>query len=184
MICYLIGNSAMHSFTELVDRCTTFTLNALGDANVRTVEALQVSGATTLVKTLQMIQLQKAIFAVGMFSMFEATLQECLKCKNGFLQAKKILEREKESILKERFDNFYLAINVLKHGHGDSYRALIDKAASLPFRVKLPTEAFFFEGDVSEVSTLIEVDDSFVLACASVIRDVSDKVIRLQSESA
>jgi len=39
-----------------------------------------------------------------------------------------------------------------------------------------PGEAFFFEGDVSEVATLIEVDDAFVLSCAEVIRQVSEIV--------
>jgi hypothetical protein len=79
----------MHSFTELVDRCVTFTLEPLREGNERTIEALQKSGATTLVKTLQMIQLQKAILVVGMFSMFEANLQDGLSCANGFSEAKK-----------------------------------------------------------------------------------------------
>jgi hypothetical protein len=39
--------------------------------------------------------------------------------------------------------------------------------------VKLPTEDFFFEGDVSEISTLVEVNDVFVQDCADVIRAVS-----------
>ena len=68
----------MHTFTELVDRCSAFTLEALRDANERIINALQMSAATTLVKTLQMVQLQKAIFVVGMFSLFEATLQDGL----------------------------------------------------------------------------------------------------------
>jgi hypothetical protein len=49
----------MHSFTELVDRCATFTLETLNDANEKTIEQLQTNGGTTLVKTLQMVQLQK-----------------------------------------------------------------------------------------------------------------------------
>ena len=77
----------MHSFTELVDRCAAFTLETLRKANERTIEALQTSGATAIVKTLQMIQLQKTILAVGMFSIFEASLQEGLSCSNGFDEA-------------------------------------------------------------------------------------------------
>jgi hypothetical protein len=64
-------------------------------------------------------------------------------------------------------------VNVLKHGRGRSYDALVAEAVTLPFRVKLPEEAFFNEGDVSEVSALIEVDDRFVLLCADVINQVS-----------
>ena len=76
----------MHSFIELVDRCAAFTLETLREANERTIEALQTSGATSLVNTLKMIQLQKAILAVGMFSIFEANLQEGLRCANGFFE--------------------------------------------------------------------------------------------------
>lgn len=174
----------MHSFTELVDRCAAFTLNALREANDRTIEGLQTSGSTSLVKTLQMVQLQKAIFAVGMFSIFEANLQKGLSCSNGFSEAKKILEDEGEQELKECFDNLCLAVNVLKHGRGRSYDALVAKAKSLPFRIKLPDESFFFEGDVSEVPTLVEVNDTFVQHCGKVISDVSRVIRRVRPEFA
>jgi len=168
----------MHTFTELIDRCTAFTLKVLREANERTIEELETSAATTLVKTLQMIQLQKAVFAVGMFSMFEADLQESLSCIDGFREAEEILDREGEANLKERFTNLQLAINTLKHGSGRSYNALVKKKSSLAFRVKLPDEGFFFEGDVSEVDTLVEVDDAFVLECVAVIQDVSEVINR------
>ncbi|HAU2083468.1 TPA: hypothetical protein JBK37_17590, partial [Legionella pneumophila] len=164
----------MHEFTELVYRCTTFTLETLREANERVSEELQTSSATTLVKTLQMVQLQKAILIVGMFSMFEANLQDSLDCENGFSCAKKILKDRGQTATKERFEDLCRAINVLKHGRGKSYDTLAAKAGSLPFRIKLPDESFFSEGDVSEVSTLIEVNDEFVQYCLDVIREVSD----------
>jgi hypothetical protein len=163
----------MHTFTELVDRCTGFTLDALGRAERKLIEDLQTSAATHLVKSLQMVQLQKAISAVGMFSMFEAVLQDGLGCKDGFREAKEILDREREISLKDRFSDLQLAVNVLKHGRGRSYDELVAKAAGLPFRIKQPEERFFDEGDVSEVATLIEVDDAFVWSCVQVIQDVS-----------
>ena len=166
----------MHNFTELIDRCTTFTLKNLKETNDKTTEALQTSGATSLVKTLQMIQLQKTILAVGMLSIFEAHLQEGLSCNNGFSEAKKILNDENKVDLEERFNNLLLAINVLKHGYGHSYNILIEKSKVLPFKIKLPEEYFFFEGDVSEISTLIDVDDVFVQHCADVIKDVSNVI--------
>jgi hypothetical protein len=174
----------MHSFTELIDRCATFTLKTLKEANDRTIEALQTSGATSLVKTLQMIQLQKAILAVGMFSIFEASLQRGLSCSDGFGEAKNILDDEEELDMKEYFDDLFQAVNVLKHGRGRSYEALVVRAESLPFRIKLPDESFFFEGDISEVSTLIEVDDAFVQRCGDVIRDVSEVIRRVRPEFA
>ena len=166
----------MHPFDELVDYCAGATLRALGEADERTIEALQTSGATPLVTALQMSQLQRAIFAVGMFSMFEATLKDKLNCSHGFNEATVILDQEGSGDLKERFGDLILAINVLKHGRGRSYNALVAKADKLPFRVKLPDEAFFSEGDVSEVSTLIEVDDAFVRSCSGAIREVSETI--------
>jgi hypothetical protein len=163
----------MHDFSELVQHSTAFSLQALGAAQKNTIERLQTSGATPLVKTLQMIQLQKAISAVGMFSLFEAALQDHLECADGFRKAGELLEAKGEVALKKRFSYLQQAVNVLKHGKGRSYDALVQKADSLPFRVKLPNEAFFDEADVAEVSTLVEVDDAFVLLCAEVIHNVS-----------
>lgn len=163
----------MHNFDDLVHRGTSFTLNALGKANSKVIIALKTSAPTIAIKNLQMLQLQKAILATGMFSLFDAILQEELSCRNGFEKAKKILIQKGKVELHDRFDDFVCAINVLKHGRGKSYDALVAKSESLPFRIKLPGEIFFFEGDVSEVSTLIEVDDKFVLNCAELIEQVS-----------
>ncbi|MCR4409826.1 MAG: hypothetical protein QHH43_04800 [Candidatus Saccharicenans sp.] len=172
----------MHSFIDLIDMCISFTLETLKAVNERTIKELETSASTIYVKTLQMINLQKVILVVGMFSLFEAILQDGLGCKNGFGEAKRILDNEGEPELKEQFDNFILAINVLKHGRGRSYYALVARAESLPFRIKLPGQFFFFEGDVSEVSTLIEVDDKFVHNCANVIKDVCHVISRARSD--
>ncbi len=170
----------MHSFTELVDRGTAFTLEALREAENKTIEALQTSGATSLVKTLQMVRMQKAVLAIGMFSLFEATLQDRLECKDGFQEATRILESAEEPALREAFLNLCCAINVLKHGHGRSYDTLVAKAGDLPFRIKMPGEDFFFEGDVSEISVLIDADDSFVQGCADVIRGVTGVIQKVR----
>lgn len=167
----------MHNFDELIYRGTTFTLNALEDLNSKVIRELQSNGSTIAVKNLQMVQLQKAILAIGMFSLFDSILQSKLACRNGYEGAKKVLLKREKVKLHDRFDEFICAVNVLKHGRGRSYDFLVSKSESLPFRIKLPEENFFNEGDVSEVRTLIEVDDNFVLACAELIDHVS-KVIR------
>jgi hypothetical protein len=159
----------MHTFIELIDRCTAFTLETLREAHERTIDTLRTSAETTLVKALQMIQLKKVILAVGMFSLFEVSLQDGLSCKDGFREAHNILDLQ-------------LAINVLKHGRGGSYDALVAKAGTLNFRVKLPGKVFYCEGDVSEVSALIEADDTFVFHCAAVIREVSEAIRKARPE--
>lgn len=164
----------MHRFEELIYRSTSFTLEVLEETNSKIIDALQTSGSTILVKNLQMIQFQKVIFAIGMFSMFDAILQDNLSCENGFKEAKKRLLVNQNLKLHDHFDDFICAINVLKHGKGRSYDTLLLKSEFLPFRIKLKGESFFDEEDVSEIETLIEVDDNFVLNCA----DLIDKVLK------
>lgn len=172
----------MHSFTEIIDRCSTFTLQKLREANDRIVGEMQTSGATSLVKTLQMIQLQKVILSVGMLSIFEARLQGGLSCRDGFPTARALLIDQGEQALEERFGDLVLAINALKHGRGRSYDELVGKAEALPFRVKAPGQDFFFEGDISEADTLVDVDDAFVQRCAEVIGEVSAAIRRSRPE--
>jgi hypothetical protein len=69
------GNWPMHLFSELVDRCVRFTLWKLAELQEQTNEELQTSGATRLVKNLKMVQMQKAIMVVGMFSLLESFAQ-------------------------------------------------------------------------------------------------------------
>lgn len=163
----------MHEFCELVQHTTAFTLNALEAAWQSTTDELQSSAETRLVKALQMVQLQKAISAVGMFAMFDAEIQERLQCRDGFSEVNQRLDAAGNGELRDLFVKLQQAVNVLKHGRGRSYESLVAVVSTLPFRVKLPDEAFFNEGDVSEISTLIEVDDKFVLLCADVISQVS-----------
>jgi len=108
----------VHSFAELVDHCNAFTLDALRQANERALDGLQTSAATPLVKALQMVQLQKAISAVGMFSLFEAMLQDGLECSDGFREAVEILEHEGETALK-------VVLRKLKEEDGPSVRLKI-----------------------------------------------------------
>jgi len=172
----------MFSFIELINNCINFQLNSLNTVYEKISEALQTSGASHLVRGLEMIQFQKSIFVIGIFSILESYLQEVLGCANGFEEAKKILDEESEPVIKGSFDNYLLAINVLKHGRGRSYDILITKAQTLPYRVRMPDESFFLEGDVSELSTLIQVDDTFVRNCGGIICSVAEVIQRKHPE--
>jgi hypothetical protein len=163
----------MHKFSELVQQTTTFTLNAVKTAWQASTDRLEATADTQYVKALQILQLQKAISAVGMFAMFDAQIQRQLECRDGFAEANQRLDASGNGELRDLFIKLQQAINVLKHGRGRSYDSLVSNASTLPFRIKLPGEAFLNEGDVSEISTLIEVDDKFVLLCADVISQVA-----------
>jgi hypothetical protein len=171
----------MHSFDDLLDRSISFSLHNLDALEAKIIIELQTSGATYLVKNLQMITMQRVILAVGILSIFEAYLQDQLDCTNGFEEARKLLKSAKELALEARFDQFIAAVNVLKHGRGRSYKALQSQIDSLPFRLKTADEELFSEGDVSEISTLVEIDSDFVQNCAHLIRDVTNVVQKFQT---
>src|SRR5690242_1952377 len=117
----------MHPYFDLVYRTAVFTINSLKEADERAREHdRQVGpGTTLLIKKLQATRLQKAITAVGMFSMFESILQDTLGVPDGFLEARRCLKVHKETVLRTRFDLFLAAVNVLKHGRGRSYQTLL-----------------------------------------------------------
>ncbi|EJP4949750.1 hypothetical protein NT991_003408 [Escherichia coli] len=165
----------MHSFCELIERSTSFTLYSLEQAETEVIEQLQTSSATVHIKQLQMLQLQRSVFAVGMFSIFEAHLQNGLSCQNGFKEVRTILDAAGKHELKEKFDNYYLAINALKHGDGASYRQLVTKINVLEFDVETPHTPVYEEGDVSAIRSLIK-DDAFILGCAELIREISETI--------
>jgi hypothetical protein len=172
----------MHPFSELIERSALMTLSALNSTQQHVHEELQTSARTPLVKALQAVMLSKAVLAVGMFSIFEARLQDGLKCAEGFREASTILDAQGETALSETFGDLILAINVLKHGQGRSYQTLVAKVGTLPFTVKQPGQNFFHEGDVSEVVTLVKVDDAFVRHCVDVIQQVSAVIRRVRPD--
>jgi hypothetical protein len=173
----------MDEFQKLVDRSTSYTLLQLDKIQEHLFAELEGSSSTVAVKNLQMIEIQKTIMAVGMFSIFEAKIQDYLGSNYGFKALRRLLEINHEDSLLVRFNWYALAVNVLKHGRGSSYDALLANVDQLPFRVKRPDEFFISEGDMSEIDTLVHVDNSFVLGCAEVIRDVCAFVQRTDQKS-
>lgn len=172
----------MHNFSELVNSCSIFTFGTLKEIEEKTINALQTSGASSLVMTLQMIRLEKTIFAVGIFSLFEAILQDGLNCSNGFSEAKDILKQNGDSALLSQFTDLELAVNTLKHGRGRSHNALVANDREVLPYVKLPDEYFFSEGNVSEITTLIDVDDKFIYSCVEIIKQVCDSIKKIRPD--
>lgn len=168
----------MHNYNELISISIDFIINALNQERNNTLQSLEENARTSDVKFLQMISLQKAIIATGMFALFDAQLQQKLNCKDGFKEALRLLEDNADKNLISRFKYFKLAINVLKHGRGKSYETLLSEYDYLPFVIRKKEEGFFNEGDVDEIITLIKVDDNFLRNCAELIDDVS-KVIEI-----
>jgi len=140
----------MHSYSDLLDRAARFNLTALKQAQSKAIGRLHTSARTSDVKVLQMVALQRAIMAIGMFSLTESIFQDNDSDKGGFEVIRGYLDNSDAVELKHRFLDFKDAINVLKHGHGSSYNRLLQRSQKLPFRIKQLDERFFREGDVSD----------------------------------
>lgn len=170
----------MDRFSELLARCASFMINALNVASIANIGDGS-NASTEFVMNAQAHQLGKVVTAVGIFSIFEAQLQERLNCSDGFVELRRILISANEQDLALRFEQFHTAVNVLKHGRGRSYDWLLSRREELPFAVKARDQPFFFEGDVSEPDTLVLVDDAFVSACAELVKASTAAVRSLRS---
>jgi hypothetical protein len=161
---------------DLLTACADFTLLHTHAAEQETVTRLETSAATSLVNALRIFRLQRAILAVGMFSMFEALLQSKLKWDKPFNQLDDHLRKHNKPHLALAITDYRLAINVLKHGEGSSHKALLARADILEFKVRAEGDHFYEEGDVSDVAILVDVDDQFVRRCAELIQHAFEAI--------
>lgn len=85
--------------------------------------------------------------AVDVFSLFEARMQHHFRRGPFSRKLKSLLLDAGQTDLADRFQQYYLAINVLKHGKGASYRELLKTPTAL-FGVKPSDE--IADGDATE----------------------------------
>ena len=69
--------------------------------------------------------------AVDIFSLFEARMQHHFKRGPFSRKLKSLLLKSEKIDLADRVHQYYLAVNVLKHGKGASYRELLNAPNSL-----------------------------------------------------
>ena len=175
---YLVENKPMDlavalTDIELLTACVAFTLQHTHEAEQQTFKDLEASGATRPVNALRLFRLQRAILAVGMFSMFEALLQSKLKWTQPFSQLDDYLRQHQ---LASAIIDYRLAVNVLKYGEGRSHQELLARADKLEFKVRADGDHFHEEGDVSDVGILVDADDQFVRRCAELIEQAAEAV--------
>lgn len=92
--------------------------------------------------------------AVDIFSLFESRMQHHFKRGPFSRKLTALLKDAGQSDLANRVHNYYLAINVLKHGKGASYRELRDNPSSL-FAVKTNDETSADQADAT--SGLVDI---------------------------
>lgn len=101
----------MHRFEDLVERGAHFMLQASDAYEIEVLIRLETGAATGDVKTLQMLQQQRAVLAVGMFSMLEAHLQRPGDGKYAFNAVAARLGDAGEHALADEFTVLKYAIN-------------------------------------------------------------------------
>ena len=110
----------------------------------RVSEALKLMdgslGTDAQVKELRRATKALELAAVDIFSIFEARMQHHFKRGPFSRKLKALLLESKQPDLADRLHKYYLAVNVLKHGKGASYRELLNSPTSL-FDVKSPQAA-------------------------------------------
>ncbi|MFT5870614.1 MAG: hypothetical protein ACI8TF_002740 [Paracoccaceae bacterium] len=69
--------------------------------------------------------------AIDIFSLFEARMQHHFRRGPFSQKLKSLLLKSEQTDLADRVHQYYLAVNVLKHGKGASYRELLNAPSSL-----------------------------------------------------
>ncbi len=158
---------ALNSWTLIIAAMERAVSSAQKDAD-ESLNRFRNDGSSNIVNALRSSRMQLVMAAVGGFAMLEGILEQSMGWKKPYQELEQQLRRSGQDALADSFMSFRMAINVLKHGFGESYERLT-RRSNLSFRVKLSEGQFFDEGDVSEIPGLMLVDDRFVLACAQVI---------------
>jgi len=96
------------------------------------------NGSAAQVEDLRTATASLELAAVDIFSLFEARMQHHFRRGPFSRKLKALLVEAKQKALADRVHQYYLAINVLKHGKGASYRELLNTPG--PLFVMRPAE--------------------------------------------
>jgi hypothetical protein len=88
------------------------------------------NGSGAQVKELRAATVVLELAAVDIFSLFEARMQHHFRRGPFSRKLKSLLLEAEQTDLADRVHQYYLAINVLKHGKGASYRELLNTPSS------------------------------------------------------
>lgn len=104
-----------HKKARLLEKIILSITDTSNEQDQTKTQIQDLSAATILLEAL----------AVDSFSMFEFQIQHYFKRGPFAQKLKALLLEANQPDLANRFHQFYLAINVLKHGKGASYRELL-----------------------------------------------------------
>ncbi len=113
-------------------------------------------GTDALVEDLRAATIALELAAVDLFSTFEARMQHHFRRGPFSRKLVTLLRDAGQTELADRFHQYYLAINVLKHGKGASHRELLNAPSAL-FVTKLALDSV--AEDAPQQAGLIDVTD-------------------------
>jgi hypothetical protein len=130
---------------------------------------LETSGATRLLSAIDVCHTQIAATVVGIVSLYESRLQSANGWSKPFDEVQNLLKKYGSAAQAEEFENLRLAVNVLKHGIGQSHSKLMARTDRLPFKVQATFGALHEEGDVCPPPDLVLVSVEFLERCCAAI---------------
>jgi hypothetical protein len=163
--------AAVSDFEHLT-RAPDMLSSLVAEAYDRYVANLQTGASTVDVNGLRTCSMAITIIAVGVIGTFEGMLQQHFMCGDTYAELDKVLRHKARDDLADRFLDYRLGVNVLKHGVGRSYDKLLARRAALPFVIKGKGEVLFDEGDVSEVGSLVDTRGPFIQQCVEIINEI------------
>ena len=123
---------------NLFDLVTAAQADAkVSETHINVLQA-QMTDQNASSKNLDAAISERALAAIDIYTTFEARMQHHFKRGPFSRKLKALLMNAGHADLAERVHNFYLAINVLKHGKGASYRELLN--VSHPLIVVIPLD--------------------------------------------
>jgi len=125
------------------------------------------SGTDAQTEELRAASVELELAAVDVFSLFEARMQHHFRRGPFSRKLKALLLASRRADLADRVHQYYLAVNVLKHGKGASYRELLNAPSS--FIVVKPAQEI--EAGDAEGDSLIDVSVAgfFEGLCATIL---------------
>jgi hypothetical protein len=109
-------------------------------------------GSAAQIEELRAATTSLELAAVDTLSLFEARMQHHFKRGPFSLKLKSLLLGAEKTDLANRVHQYYLAINVLKHGKGTSYRELLNAPSS--FVVLKPTKDIICDAANTPISLI------------------------------
>lgn len=118
----------------------------------RISEALKSSGSDELTSATAALEAA----SVDIYSVFEARMQHHFRRGPFSRKLKALLLENGQADLANRLHEYYLAINVLKHGKGASYRELLEAPSAL-FEVKPSVKPSDDSTDEETAASLVDI---------------------------